>query len=102
MKSIQQMLENIPALSENAEGQLTGGFSSMQLNSDGLGPVYSNPSCKNPQCKNPECSNPYCDNPNCGNPGCLNPSCYNPHCTANPNCGMKEDLLKPGTDNICL
>lgn len=91
------MLDNIPALSENAEGQLTGGFSSMQLNSDGLGTVYYNPSCKNPQCMNPECSNPYCTNPYC-----RNPECFNPYCQTDPNCGMKEDQLKPGTDIICL
>lgn len=82
MNKIQNLLENVPALSSDAEGMLVGGFSSTSLTSGFIGGKNTN-CAKSNSGTNENCGGCLCTapNPHCSNPHCSNPSCTNPNCT---------------------
>ena len=98
MLTISQLLETIPALSENAEGLLSGGFGSMQL-SGGLSlPTRNNTGCKNTFCDNSICStvNRDCENTYCYSSSCSNSPCANEYCTPpTPTLNSSTNCINP-------
>lgn len=100
MNKIKNLLENVPALSSDAEGMLVGGFSSASLTS--WPRKVENTNCAksssgtNENCGGCTCTSP---NPNCNNHYCSNPSCRNPNCT-DPYCAVISPY--PGMNDTCL
>jgi len=68
LKTFAELSKNIEVLSENAKGQLKGGFA--VFSGDGRQPDGTNNcSCLNAQCSNTKCGNTSCSNKNSGD-GC--------------------------------
>lgn len=72
---LSDVIDLLPALSEDSEGMLSGGFLGVS--------VSSRTSDKNETCANGKCDNENCTNDVCSNSICTNKICSNGSCTNN-------------------
>ncbi len=64
---------NLPSVSSDAEGKLSGGFA-------GIGHLAVMGIPKNDKCANVDCTNGTCTNSQCANSSCTNAGCINLGC----------------------